>query len=355
MPLELQLTGPHEVALISYDDPPLQSGEVRAQAIMSGISHGTEMNLFTGNNPFREQEFDPELRLFVPRKEPLPGSISLGYEWIGEVINIAPDVSRFKVGDRVHLPFRHRQTHTFHENMETSLSRVAPLPDGFPTEQGIFLALAGVALQAIHDAHIKVGDYVVVFGMGVIGLLAVQLAKLNGASWVAAVDPLTARRELALSFGADAAYDPANEDAAYTIKANTPYHGADIAIEFSGNYRALNDAIRVVQMGGTVVAGGFYRNGGTPLTLGAEWHHNRVTLLSSMGVWGCPHRDHPAWNRERIHQAATELLAQGKLITDGLVTHRLPFEQAADAYQLIESQPEAAIKVVLTYCPSVAD
>jgi threonine dehydrogenase-like Zn-dependent dehydrogenase len=157
------------------------------------------------------------------------------------------------------------------------------------------------------------------------------------------------RRELALRFAADAAYDPAQEDVAFTIKANTPYLGTDVAIEFSGNYRALNDAIRVVQMGGTVVAGGFYRGGGTPLTLGAEWHHNRVTLLSSMGVWNCPHRDHPTWNRERIHQAAIELIATGKLKSDGLVTHRIPFEKAAEAYQLIESQPQDAIKVLLTY------
>ncbi|MEA3439569.1 MAG: zinc-binding alcohol dehydrogenase [Chloroflexota bacterium] len=349
MPLELKLNAPRELAFVPYDDPPLQSGEVRAQAIISGISHGTELNLFTGNSPFVEQEFDHELRLFVPRSEPLSGSILLGYEWIGEVMDIAPDVSRFRVGDRVHLPYRHRQTHTFHENTVTLLSRVAPLPDGFSSEQGIFLALAGVALQAIHDAHIKLGDYVVVFGMGVIGLLAVQLAKLNGASWVAAVDPLKSRRELALRFAADAAFDPVEEDAAYAIKASTPYHGADIAIEFSGSYRALNDAIRVVKMGGTVVSGGFYRGGGTPLKLGAEWHHNRVTLLSSMGVWGCPHRDHPTWDRERIHQAAIRMLAAGQLKTDGLVTHRIPFEEAADAYQLIESTPEDAIKVILTY------
>lgn len=348
-PIELQLTAPRELAFVPYDDPPLQSGEVRARAIMSGVSHGTELNLFTGNNPFVEQEFDEELRLFVPRKEPLADSLLLGYEWLGEVIAIAPDVSRFKVGDQVHLPFRHRQTHTFHEDMRPMLGRITPLPEGLLPEQGIFLALIGVALQAIHDAHVKLGDYVVVFGLGAIGLLAVQLAKLNSASWVAAVDPLASRRELAFRFGADATYDPAQEDVAYAIKANTPYHGADIAIEFSGNYSALSDAIRVVQMGGTVVAGGFYRGGGTPLQLGAEWHHNRVTLLSSMGVWDCPHRDHPTWNRERLHQTAIKLLATYQLKTEGLVTHRIPFEEAADAYQLIESQPEDAIKVVLTY------
>lgn len=68
-----------------------------------------------------------------------------------------------------------------------------------------------------------------------------------------------------------------------------------------------------------------------------------------MGVWGCPHRDHPTWNRGRIHQTAIELLATGQLKTDDLVSHRLPFEQAAEAYRLIESQPEAVIKAILTY------
>jgi 2-desacetyl-2-hydroxyethyl bacteriochlorophyllide A dehydrogenase len=349
MPLELQLTAPRELAFVPYDDPPLQSGEVRARAIVSGISHGTEMNLFTGHNPFVDQEFDPELRLFVPRQEPLADAIFLGYEWVGEVIDIGPDVKKFKVGDRVHLPFRHRQTHTFHEDTETLLSRITTLPAELSDDQAVFLALAGVALQAIHDAHIKVGDTVVIFGMGVIGLLAIQLAKLNGAAWVGAVDPISSRQELALGLAADATFNPNNEDVAYAIKTNTASRGADIAIELSGNYHALNDAIRVVQKGGTVVAGGFYRGGGTPLTLGAEWHHNRVTLLSSMGVWGCPHRDHPTWNRDRIHQTATTLLATGKLKTGGLVTHRVPFEEAGNAYRLIEAEPDNAIKVVLTY------
>jgi len=349
MPLELQLKTPGQLTFVPYDDPPLQPGEVRARAIISGISHGTELNLFSGNNPFVDKEFDNKLRLFVPRRPGQSGPVFMGYEWIGEVTDLAPEVSRFKVGDLVHLPYHHRQTHTFHEELDTVFGRVSPLPNGFLPEKGIFLALGGVALQAIHDAHIKLGDYVAVFGLGVIGLLTVQMAKLNGASWVAAVDPLRSRRELATQFGADAVYDPIDDDVAYAIKANTPYHGADSAIEFSGNYHALNDAIRVVQMGGTVVAGGFYRGGGTPLMLGAEWHHNRVTLLSSMGVWGCPHRDHPAWNRVRIHQTAIELLGKGMLKCDELVTHRIPFEKAAEGYRLIELEPENAMKVVLTY------
>src|SRR5690606_26747852 len=112
---------------------------------------------------------------------------------------------------------------------------------------------------------------------------------------------------------------------------------------------ALNEAIRCVRKAGTVVAAGFYRGGGTALQLGAEWHHNRVTMVSSMGVWDCPHRDHPLWNRGRVHETAARLLASGQLQTAGLISHRIPFERAKEAYALIEGQPEAVVKVALTY------
>jgi 2-desacetyl-2-hydroxyethyl bacteriochlorophyllide A dehydrogenase len=350
MPKELILKSPRELEIVDYDEKPLGADGVRAEAIISGISHGTELNLYSGNSPFKEQYFDPDLRLFLPRSESAAESVSrIGYEWVGRVTAVGAAVTDFNVGDLVHLPFHHSEAHTFRASERTMVGSIEPLPDGLQPEAAVFLALAGVALQAIHDAHIKVGDRVAIFGMGAIGLLAVQLAKLNGAAWVDAVDPLPARRAWAGRLGADAAYDPTAGDVAYTIKSVSPERGADIAIEVSGNYAALNEAIRSVRKAGTVVAAGFYRGGGATLQLGAEWHHNRVTMVSSMGVWECPHRDHPLWDRARVHETAAQLLASGRLKTDGLISHRIPFAQAAEAYQLIEEHPGDVVKVVLTY------
>lgn len=350
MPKELILNSPRQLAIADYEDRALGPDDVRAEAILSGISHGTEMNLYSGNSPFEDRYFDPDLRLFLPRSEgKTAGPNRIGYEWVGRVTEVGAAVVRFEEGDLVHLPFHHSQMHIFKVGQQTMVGKITPLPQGIEPEAAIFLALAGVALQAIHDAHIKVGDRVAIFGMGAIGLLGVQLAKLNGAAWVDAIDPLPARREWAERLGADQTYDPSAGDVAYAIKSSSPEHGADIAIEMSGNYAALNEAIRVVRKAGTVVAAGFYRGGGTPLQLGAEWHHNRVTMVSSMGVWECPHRDHPLWNRARVHETATRLLQRGQLQTDGLISHRIPFEQAADAYTLIETHPEDVLKVVLTY------
>lgn len=349
MPQELLLVAPRQLEFAAYQEEPLRPNQVRAQAVLSGISHGTEMNLYRGTSPFDRKRFDPELRLFVPAPDHHPYPMRLGYEWVGRVVEIGAEVSRFRVGDLVHLPIAHRETRTFAEGERGILGPIEPLPPEIDPAQAIVLALAGVALQAIHDAHIKLGDRVAVFGLGAIGLLAVQLSHLNGAAWVDAIDPLPARRKLAETLGADRTLDPTTCDVGREIKSASPQHGADTAIEVSGHYSALHEAIRSVRMGGTVVAAGYYQGGGEALRLGEEWHHNRVTMISSMGAWGCPHRDHPAWDRGRVQQQAVELMRTGRLRADGLITHRFPFANAPEAYRLIDERPEDAVKVVLVY------
>jgi len=349
MPRELLLTAPRELTLRSYEEAPLKPNEIRAQALLSGISHGTELNLYRGTSPFHDKRFDPELRLFVPSTEKPAYPMRLGYEWVGRVIEVGKAVTRFRPGDLVHLPFPHRETHTFTEDQRTSLGSIEPLPPGVTPEQAAFLALAGVALQAVHDAYIKVGNRVAIFGLGVIGLLTVQLARLNGAAWIDAVDPIARRRKLAEALGADRTLDPNACDVGREIKTASPHRGADVAIEVSGHYVALHEAIRSVRMAGRVVAAGYYQGEASALRLGEEWHHNRITMVSSMGVWNCPHREYPLWDRGRIHATVTELLASGRLSVDGFITHRIRFEQAAEAYALIDRRPEEVVKVVLMY------
>jgi len=349
MPQEMRLEGPRDLRFRAYKESPLKPNEVRARAVLSGISHGTELNLYRGTSPFHDKRFDPDLRLFLKRTGRPSYPVGLGYEWVGRVVEVGGDVTGFETGDLVHLPFNHRETHTFDAGERASLGSIVPLPPGLEPERAILLALAGVALQAVHDAHIKLGDRVAVFGLGAIGLLAIQLARLNGAAWVDAVDPLPGRRSLAQALGADQALDPTACDVGLEIKSASPHHGADIAIEVSGHYPALHEAIRSVRVAGTVVAAGYYQGGATALRLGEEWHHNRVTMISSMGVWGCPHRDYPAWDRGRIHEAATALLTTGRLRTDGFITDRIPFDRAPEAYALIDQRPQEVVKVVLTY------
>jgi 2-desacetyl-2-hydroxyethyl bacteriochlorophyllide A dehydrogenase len=349
MPQELQLIKPRQLKLSTYKEVPLNPNEIRAQAVLSGISHGTELNLYRGTAPFHEKHFDTDLRLFLPGSDRIGYLEYLGYEWVGRVIEAGAEVNHLSVGDLVHMLLPHRETHTFVPENWPNRGRIEPLPPEVTPEDAIILALAGVALQTVHDAHIKTGDRVVIFGLGAIGLLTVQLARINGATWIDAVDPLPIRRKLAETYGANRTLDPGADDVSYQIKSASPHRGADVAIEVSGHYAALHEAIRSVRKAGTIVAGGYYQGGGTALRLGEEWHHNRVTMISSMAVWDCPHRDYPAWDRARIHATVTDLLAQGRLKTDGIISHRFPLNRAMEAYELIDQHPEETVKVVLTY------
>ena len=187
MTKELLLTGERHIALAEYTETPIAPDEVHARGILSAISHGTELSLYRGTSPFGAKRFDTQLRLFLPAE---PGSAypqRLGYEWVGEVTEVGAQVTGYQPGMRVHLPLPHRETQTFKPAALAQLEVGGPLPEALSPERAVFLSSTSIALQAVHDARLKVGDRVVVFGLGVLGLLAVQLARRNGAALIAAV------------------------------------------------------------------------------------------------------------------------------------------------------------------------
>lgn len=343
MPKEFRVTAPRKIEFREYEEPPLGAGEVRIKSIMSGISHGTELNLYRGTTAFANHRFDLEYRLFLPGQSRLSFPLQLGYEMVGEVIEIAPDVAGLKEGDIVHGYLRHRATNV------ARAEDLLLLPHSIGARDAIFFALGVVALNSTHDAEIKLGDEVAVFGLGVIGLLVVQMAKLSGAARVYAVDPIARRREKAKAIGADVVLDPASRDVALEVKERSQKRGVDVALECAGSYDALREAIRSVRMAGRIITLGYYQGAATPLNLGAEWHHNRLTMVASMGVWGCPHRSYPLWDYQRMKETVLRLLGEKRVRTEGFITHEFPFAKIQDAYELIDKNAEDTIKVVIAY------
>src|SRR5262249_44389458 len=148
-------------------------------------------------------------------------------------------------------------------------------------ETMVFTDPARFALGAIHDAAIKLGDWVAIFGLGAIGMVAAQLARLNGATRVIVVDPIPTRLALAKRLGVDVTVNPLEADAGLAIKQATGGLGVDVAVELSGSYAALQQAMRGVQREGLVVAASYYGDQSGRVDFSREWHHNRITLRSS--------------------------------------------------------------------------
>src|SRR5690606_28246630 len=110
MPRMLALTAPRTLEFVDVDTPAPGPGQVRVRSVLSGISHGTERNLHRGTSPFATKRFDRDLRVFVPAEgEDTSGPRGLGYEMVGEVVEIGPDVDGMAVGDLVHTMSNHRE------------------------------------------------------------------------------------------------------------------------------------------------------------------------------------------------------------------------------------------------------
>jgi 2-desacetyl-2-hydroxyethyl bacteriochlorophyllide A dehydrogenase len=336
------------------DEAPRAVGDrdVRVRALVSGISIGTELSLYRGTSAFADRVFDRDLRAFVRPDPPRPAyPATMGYEMLGVVEEVGRGVTHLEPGDLVHAGTPHREEAVL--NLETEANATYPLirlPDDMPAARGLFVSLAAVAVVALHDAQLKLGDHIAIAGLGAIGLLLAQMARLAGAGRITVVDPVASRRELALDQGADEALDPREtEDGDGAELRRRGDRGADVAVETSGSTGALHEAIAMAGLGGRVVTVGFYQGGAPELRLGEEWHHNRLDMVSSMGAWAAPHRSYPAWDRHRVLRTVVDLLASGRLDVEPYPVRRFPFGEAAEAYRWLDEHPIEAVKVALAY------
>jgi 2-desacetyl-2-hydroxyethyl bacteriochlorophyllide A dehydrogenase len=353
MPRTLILDGPRMVKLSAHGSRPLRPGEVRLRSRLSGISHGTELSLYRGTSAFTDRVFDRGLRAFVVPHAGVASAypVTLGYEMVSEVVEVAADVSEVRVGDLVHTGTPHQEETILDvaESMRATYPLVA-LPTAERPERALYLSLAAVALQAVHDAELKLGDSVSVHGLGAIGLLTVQMCRLDGIQTVVGVDPDPHRRKLAEGFGASHVLDPAGEPSVgLRIRDLNERRGVDVAIDVSGSDRGLQGALSAPGLGGKVVAAGFYQGGAGNVRLGEEFHHNRLSLIASIGAWGAPHRHAPLWDRRRVLATALRLLYTDRVSVDGLLDRRFPFDQAPAAYRWLDEHPLDAVKIAFVY------
>ncbi len=335
-----------EVALRDYAERPLGAGEVALKTRYSGISAGTELTAYRGSNPYLHKRWDEGRRLFVEGDKPqfeYPVS-GWGYEEVGEVTEVHQDVKDVRVGDIIYGAWGHRTHHVASE----TYARARVLPMGLDPVLGIFSQIGAIALNGIHDARIRIGETVAVFGLGVPGQIIAQLAKHSGAR-VIGVELVPERLELAKRLGAvDVGLSAGEGRVAERIRELTDNRGADVAFEASGASAALHEAIRSVAYSARVVALGFYQGAATQLLLGEEFHHNRVNIVCSQ-ISGVDPELSYRWNELRLVQTAMALQAEGVLNLEPLITHRVPYRDAAKAFQTLDTDPNSTLQVVLDF------
>ncbi|HZW04514.1 MAG TPA: zinc-binding dehydrogenase [Anaerolineaceae bacterium] len=340
---------PRVVTIEHEPEKALGPKDVRLRTLYSGISAGTEMSAYRGTNPAILKQWDLSRRLFVPSESPSQSYplAGWGYEEVGQVVEAGSEVQAVRPGDFIYGIWGHRTEQVVTE--EYAAKRL--LPAGLDPVLGIFSHIGPIAINGVHDAAIRIGETVAVFGLGVLGQAVAQLAKKSGAR-VVGVDTIARRLQMGLDTGAlDAAFHPAEGSPAEQIKALTGGLGADVSIEVSGSTRALQEAIRSTAYSSRVVALGFFQGEAHGLYLGEEFHHNRVSIISSQ-ISGSAAELSYRWNRERLIQTTMRLQVEGLLNLRPLITHVVPFEQAAEAFRLLDEHPADALQVVLSFEPA---
>ncbi|MGI6149349.1 MAG: zinc-dependent alcohol dehydrogenase [Limnochordia bacterium] len=350
MPLELIAPRPRTAEFRTYADDELQPDQVRIRSLYGAPKHGTELNMYRGTNPFQEKQYDSEWQVFRQTEQrPTPFPMGLGNMFVGEVTELGSQVTNIRISDMVAGYGNLRETHTL------PASDLLVTPDSMAWQAALCFDPAQYALQGIRDSHMRLGDTLAVFGLGAIGLLTVAMAKLAGAHWICAVDPIAKRRQVALEMGADLVLDPKNVDVGLEIRKAAHQKGVDCAIETSGTAQALHQAIRAVAFRGRVTLVGWYNQELIGLNLGEEAHFNIPELIFSRAA-SEPSRDYPRWSRARIKQVVWDLLASGRISCEKIINPVVRFDEAASAYAYyVDEHPEESIKLGVIFPSRTAE
>ncbi len=307
---------------------------------LSGISAGTEMLVFKG-------QFPPHVTVDASIKS-LSGRFQYpllyGYSCVGRVAAVGTRLDPAWIGRRVFALHPHESHFTIHPDA------LVPLPDNVPDEDAVFLPSMETAVNLMMDGRPVIGERVMIWGLGVIGLLTTGLLARCPLDRLVGVDPLPLRRETATALGSDGVYSGTDED--FVTGVTTIFSQADgdakadLIFELSGNPAALDMTLKWAGYTSRIVIGSWYGTKAATIDLGGAYHRDRIRLISSQ-VSSIDPRHTGRWTIKRRMRVALQMLA---ILRPGrLITHRFDLHQAQKAYELIADRPQDVLQVVMAY------
>jgi polar amino acid transport system substrate-binding protein len=361
-----------QLAVLDVPPPVVQRGRVLVRTAASLISAGTErMAVDMGKKSLLGKARErPDLVKQVIQKARNEGfvntfnavrtrlgtSLALGYSAAGIVAGVGADVTEFRVGDRVACAGLGFASHA--EMLAVPRNLCMRLPDEVSFEAGAFGTLGAIALQGVRLAEPTLGESVVVIGLGLLGQIAVQLLKANGCR-VFGIDLDQKKVDLARELGADDG-TISNAEAQGAVMAWSRGRGADAVL-----ITAATESNQPVELAGEVsrLKGRVVAVGSVGLDVPRNLYFKRELTLKISMSYG-PGRydpdyeerghDYPfayvRWTEGRNIEAFLDLLAEGRVRVEPLITHRFAIEEGERAYQLITGEAkEPYLGILLRY------
>ena len=336
----LYFIGPLGVEVRESQIPSPAPDQVLVQTLCSAISAGSELIVYRGL-----ASVDMPVDDNIPALEgTFTFPIKYGYSTVGKVISTGKDIPAEWEGRTV-FSFHPHESHFL-----APTSELLPLPKSMTPEDALFLPNMETALNFLMDGQPMIGEQVIVFGQGIVGLLTTALLTLHPLASLITIDKYRLRREYSLKAGAHASIDPGEIDLIPTLLLSSNSQGgsqgADLVYELSGSPPALDQAISITGFNGRLIIGSWYGKRPASLNLGGRFHRNRIRMISSQVSTINP-IFLGRWNRHRRLDVAWKLLE--KIRPACYITQRFPFSEASKAYKFLDRHPEESIQVIFTY------
>jgi predicted dehydrogenase/threonine dehydrogenase-like Zn-dependent dehydrogenase len=362
-----------QVTIAEIPDPTPRPGELVIRTRNSVLSSGTERLLAdfaragwidrARREPAKVREVlarartDGVLTTLDAVRAVLDQPIPTGYCNVGVVRQVGSAIRGFQPGDRVVSNGPHA------ELVRVPLNLCAKVPDQVPDERAAFSVLAAIGLQGVRLAQPTLGESFAVTGLGLIGLLTVQILRANGCR-VLGLDFDRARLDLAEAFGAETVDLSAGEDPLAAADSFSRGRGVDgvLLTLAARDSEPVRQAAAMCRKRGRIVLVGV-----TGLELSrSDFYEKEITFQVSCSygpgrydsVYEQEGHDYPVgfvrWTEQRNFEAVLDLMATGALNPEALISHRFDFEQAQVAYQLLTSN-EPALGILLEYPTPLAE
>lgn len=342
---QLWFTNPRAVEIREQRLPPLEPVQMLVKTLCSAISAGTEMLVYRGQLP-TDITLDASLTA-LQQQAAYP--LQYGYACVGSVEQVGAGVDAAWLNKRV-FSFQPHASHFI-----ATADQLLALPDDIEPEAAVFLANMETAVNLVLDGRPALGEKVAVLGQGIVGLLLSSVLARFPLAQLLALDEIGKRRNYAEWLGVHRSFDPKSDSQIADLKDAlrlpvelpvTSDSGADLIYEVSGSPAALNLAIQLSSYTGRIVIGSWYGSKSAAVQLGGVAHRNRINFISSQVSSIAPELS-GRWDKARRFQQAWQMIRRVK--PQALISHRMPIDQAADIYRLLDQAPEQVLQAIFIY------
>lgn len=306
-------TKPYTAEYLDWDLPEVKPNEALVRNEYTVVSGGTERALITAANN-------------TPQKFPAV----IGYCGVGYVEKVGENVKRVKVGDRVLIYHGiHANYNVMNENDLTVVD-----DDSIDSLEAAFVVIASMGLGGMRKLELEIGESAMVMGLGLLGTFALQFLARSGANPLIAADLNPARRELALSLGADYALDPSADDFVEQVKKITKGRGVNACVEVTGVSKAMSQALECASWMGRISLLGCTRVSDCAVDYYQQVHRPGVKLIGAHNfvrpkVESYPHH----WTHHDDCRAILDLISAKKIQVKPIISRVVSPEKCSEIYK----------------------